>query len=61
MSAAPDIDLSEYSNAELEEMGFPPPCECLSTYTEIDQHGQYHVVCVDCNASSPTNSRRFQW
>lgn len=45
------IDISEYSNAELEEMGIDPDCEHGSTYREADSEGTVWDVCFDCHVA----------
>jgi len=57
------IDLNEYTNSELEEMGIPLPCECLSTYLEDDERTGMYEVCVDCGASAllGPSRRAFPW
>ena len=47
------LDISEYSNAELEEMGIDPDCEHLSTYREADSEGNVWDVCFDCGVTTP--------
>lgn len=54
------LDIWEYTNSELEEMGIPLQCECLSTYREIDEHGNVYNVCVDCGAALKVKEK-FQW
>lgn len=44
------LDISEYSNAELEEMGIDPDCEHHSTYRTYDK-GDVWDVCVDCHVA----------
>lgn len=55
------IDPYEFTNSELEEMGIPLQCECVSTYRECDDHGNIYDVCVDCNAHAPVGRRAGAW
>lgn len=50
MAALP-LDLSEFTNSEIEEMGLPTPCPCLMTYREYDDFNTAYEVCVECGAS----------
>lgn len=54
------MDLMEYTNSELEEMGFPT-CDCLITYNEITDHGDVYIVCADCGAARNTGKRVAAW
>lgn len=51
----------DYTNAELEEMGFPPQCRCLATYREATEHGQVYDICADCGAARRTGKRVAAW
>lgn len=58
------VDMNNYTNSELEEMGVPLPCPCLSTYREYDEQDNLYDVCVDCGCSAPaprTHRRWFSW
>lgn len=37
------IDIDEFTNAELEEMGIPTPCDCWTL-----QEGPYWRECPEC-------------
>lgn len=37
------IDIDEFTNSELEEMGIPTPCDCRNM-----QEGSYWRECPDC-------------
>lgn len=59
------MNINEYSNSELKEMGIPLQCECLSTYREYVEdstNGQdIYDVCVDCDASLMAGRRAGAW
>lgn len=56
-----DIDLNEYTNSELEEMGIPAPCECLITYREYTDDGDVLDVCEDCGVATFAGRRAGAW
>lgn len=53
------MNLNEYSNSELEEMGFPP-CECLTTYREFYKNDVFDV-CSECGAAVYVERRVAAW
>jgi len=55
------MDLYEYTNAEVEEMGLPAPCPCLATYREATDSGEVYEVCADCGAARRTGKRVAAW
>lgn len=56
------MDIMDPTNAELEEMGYPPQCRCLAMYREVhDSTGEIYDVCADCGAERHTGMRVAAW
>lgn len=56
------MNIMDHTNAELEEMGLGPQCQCLATYREVDDStGEVYDICTDCGATCRTGSRVAAW